>query len=185
MATGPIALELDVVLPAMTFDQVYGDHVDFVWRMVRRLGLSGASADDAAQDVFVVVHRRLSSFEGRGSIRAWLYSITRRVVRDHYRRARRKDPARAPLDGVQASSASPEEGAARSQARQVLAEILHALPEAQREVFVLAELEQMSAPEISAATGIKLNTVYSRLRVARQRFDALVQAWRDQSGRPE
>src|SRR5512146_2914504 len=93
--TGPRA---DAVL---TFEEVYEEHFAFVWRNLRRLGVTEAGLRDAAQDVFVVVHRRMHEFAGRGSVQAWLYSILRRVAADHRRRARRKDILDAePLDTV-------------------------------------------------------------------------------------
>src|SRR5262245_44836563 len=77
--------------PAPTLDAIYEAHVAYVWRVVQRLGVPESSADDAVQDVFLVVHRKLDGFEGRSSIRTWLYGIALRVARDH-RRKRREVP---------------------------------------------------------------------------------------------
>jgi RNA polymerase sigma-70 factor (ECF subfamily) len=130
-----------------------------------------AALDDAVQDVFLVVHRRLGDFEGRSSIKSWLFGIARRVAKDHRRRRDRKDRGKVPTDGLVSSQTSPREQAANAEARRVLHDFLTGLDDDKREVFVLAELEQMSAPEIAEATGANVNTVYSRLRVARQRFE--------------
>ena len=67
------------VLPGI--EQLYRDHYAFVWRITGRLGVPAAAVDDAVQDVFVVLHRRRHEFDDRGSIRALLYGITRRVAR--------------------------------------------------------------------------------------------------------
>ena len=158
------------------FEGVYERYFDFVWRTARRLGCPEAALDDAAQDVFVVVHRKLPEFEGRSSLKTWLYAITRRVVSDHRRKHQRRRPAETPFRDERApcAEASPQELAARQQAAMLLHAFLDSLPDEQREVFVLAELEQMTAPEIAEATGAKLNTVYSRLRLARRALERVV-----------
>ena len=137
------------------------------------------SLDDAAQDVFLVVHRRLAEFEGRSSIKTWLYGITRRVAKDYRRRASRKEQGLVSTDGpiapqLVSDQNSPDENAARNQAAQTLERILAGLDESRREVFVLAEMEQMTAPEIAEALSLNLNTTYSRLRAARAEFEKAV-----------
>ena len=155
-----------------SFDEVYDAHVDFLWRSARALGVPPASIDDVLQDVFVVVHRRLPEFEGRAAIRTWLARILVRVIQEHRRRFRRKqDHAALPDDVVDATSAGPHEEVARAQAVRLLGEILSALSDEQRTVFVLAEIEQMPVPEIATALEINVNTVYSRLRLARREYE--------------
>src|SRR6185295_14414113 len=78
--------------PTPTFDELYDSYVDFVWRSVRRLGISEGSVDDAVQQIFLVVHRRLPEFTPGGSVRTWIFGIVVRVVRDHRRSLRRKSP---------------------------------------------------------------------------------------------
>ena len=154
----------------LTVASVYREHANFVVRIARQLGVKGAAAEDIVHDVFLVVHRRLPDYDGRGSIRSWLYGITRRVVMHHHRgtvraeRRNRRGPTPVPAP-------SPEEDIARTQAARFVQEFLQTLDEPQRMVFVLADIEGMSAPEISDALGVKTNTVYSRLRLARRRFE--------------
>jgi RNA polymerase sigma-70 factor (ECF subfamily) len=163
------------------FDRLYEEQVDFVWRTLRCLGVRDAALEDAAQDVFVVVHRRLGDFQARSSVRTWLFGIALRVAGDHRRRERRKGGL-APLDfEVEDGAPGPHEEAARAEALRSLAQALEALDEDKRAVLVLAELEQMSAPEIAAALGINVNTVYSRLRAARRAFEAARQAQQEGS----
>jgi RNA polymerase sigma-70 factor (ECF subfamily) len=150
------------------FTALYDEHFAFVWRNLRRLGVPAASLDDAAQDVFLVVHRRLGDVPGEGA-RAWLFGVVRRVAADHRRTAARRGAE--PLDTVPEPVAAPEPGLERAEAARVVHEILARLDDEKREVFVLAELEQMAAPEIAAAIGVPLNTVYSRLRAARAAFE--------------
>lgn len=163
------------------FDEVYDSHFDFVWRNLRRLGVPRSAIDDAAQDVFLVVYRRLAGFEGRSSLRTWLAGIALRVASDHRRLVRRKGTHEPLSDGHADPSPGPEEMAARGEAGDVLHALLERLDDDKRAVFVLAELEQMTAPEIAEALGVGLNTVYSRLRLARQRLEEALAAWRSQT----
>jgi RNA polymerase sigma-70 factor (ECF subfamily) len=164
---------------AYRFEELYDQHFAFVWRTARRLGVAERSVDDAVQDVFIVVHRRLADFEGRSSIKSWLFGIVRRVAKDHRRRARRKDRGEALPDGLaDPMSPSPRDAASRAEALEVLYGLLESLDDDKREVFVLAELEQMTVPEIAEAISVNLNTVYSRLRAARQAFEKAVARYR-------
>ena len=156
---------------------VYEANFRYVWRCLRSLGVHDAHVDDALQDVFVVAARRLADFDGGAELRTWLYAIALRIARKYRDRARREP---APLDAARESQ--PElcinqsgERAALSTERLALARaVLETLSDEQREVFVLARVEQMSAPEIAAVIDIPLNTVYSRLRAARLAFEAEV-----------
>jgi RNA polymerase sigma-70 factor, ECF subfamily len=164
-------------LSGATFEQLYDDHVDFVWRSARRLGLDESAADDVAQQTFLVVHRRWSDFEGRSTPKTWIFSILLRVVSDHRRTLRRKSPhgLHAPIDvdllvdGTPGSN--PHESLVRAEASRTIDLLLSSLDEDRRVVFVLAELEDMSADEISRATGLDRAAVYSRLRAARTDFE--------------
>jgi RNA polymerase sigma-70 factor (ECF subfamily) len=153
------------------FREIYDEYFDFVYRCARRMGVYDKALDDAVQDVFVVVHRRLGDFEGRSSIKTWLYGITRRVAKDHRRRADRKEKGLVPAENLTSMEGDPREQAARAEAIATLREILDTLDAPKREVFVLAEMEQMTAPEIAEALAVNLNTVYSRLRAARAAFE--------------
>jgi RNA polymerase sigma-70 factor (ECF subfamily) len=159
---------------AKVFRALYEQHVDFVWRNLRRLGVSEADAEDRTQEVFVVAHRRFDEFEDRGhGPRAWLFQIVLRVASDA-RRHRRRHPEDA--DGGDASArASIEppqaEVLARREALSKLDAALDAIDVGRRAVLVLHEIEEMTAPEIAQVLGIPLNTVYSRLRVARAELE--------------
>jgi RNA polymerase sigma-70 factor (ECF subfamily) len=154
---------------------IYEEHFDFVWRSLRRLGVPVAAVDDATQDVFVVVHRRLREFEGKSRLKTWLFSIVLNVAQ-HYRRAlARRQPEVGPEPDeelVDLGSSSPQEQTLRAEAARLVQSLLESLDDDKRAVLVLAHLEQMPAPEIAEALGIPINTVYSRLRLARRQFDA-------------
>lgn len=159
---------------AVSLAEVYETHFDFVWRSARRLGVASLHVDDVVQEVFLVVHRRLAEFEGRSSLKTWLFGITRRIVRDHRRSARRK-PAE-PLGAIEPADLGPAADVrmTRDEEARLLHAMLDELDEDKREVFVLAELEQMSGPEIADALDVNLNTVYARLRAARASFEQAV-----------
>jgi len=168
------ALAASQVSPAVArtrlFNALYREHFDFVFRNLRRLGVPQAALDDAVQEVYLVVLRQLDRYRDAGHPRAWLFAIAMRVASNQRRRVRR-DPASARGDVDHESPlARPDEAAERAQAVQFVRAFLATLDDDKRNVFVLAELEQMTAPEISEALGANVNTVYARLRAARQLF---------------
>lgn len=168
----------------LDFEEIYEEHFDFVWRSLRRLGVPLGALDDATQEVFLVVHRRLGEFEGRSSLKTWLFAIAARVAQRHFRTAQRRPvEALADHDVPDPSQCTPQEQLAQREAMQVLYELLATLTYDQRAVFVMAELEQMTAPEIGAALGVPLNTVYSRLRAARRDFEAALKRHQAQQKR--
>jgi RNA polymerase sigma-70 factor (ECF subfamily) len=165
---------------AGAFERVYAEHFEFVWRCLQNLGVSRAALDDAAQDVFVVVHRRLPEFEGRSQLRTWLYGIVRNVAFKQRRRSKRKPTE--PLEVEPPSSADdPHQSAQDLEAARFVQSFLDTLDERKREVFVLCVLEQMSVPEVAEALGIPLNTGYSRLRAARAAFRAALASRKERS----
>ena len=159
------------------FDAVYEAHLDFVWRTVRRMGVRPADTDDVVQEVFFVVHRRLAEFEGRAQLKTWVFKILVHVVRHYWRTHQRKpgDHAADDLAELQTLAADHEESPTarleRVEALRVLDGLLARLDEDKREVFVLAEIEQMTAAEIAEIVEANVNTVSSRLRAARQEFE--------------
>jgi RNA polymerase sigma-70 factor (ECF subfamily) len=170
--------ETATAAPRPTFAEVYESSFAFVWRNARRLGAPEATVDDVVQDVFVIVHRILGEFEGRSSLNVWLFGITRNVVREHRRTLQSRHPhalrAEEPVDHDQLvdSAPGPHENAVQAEAARLVDRLLESLDDDKREVFILAELEKRPAAEIGVALGIPLNTVYSRLRLARQAFAA-------------
>lgn len=156
------ATEADERARPQSLETLYRAHHAFVWRCVRRLGLADAQIDDAVQDVFLVVDRRIDGFLPGGSVRSWLFAIAMRVVQSHRRRERRH---RRRVEAFCASVARSEPE--KSSAVILLHQLLDQLSDERRAVVILSDLEKMSAPEVAVALGIKPNTVYSRLRAAR------------------
>ena len=168
----PLAASADVREALPSFEALYEEHFDFVWRSLRRLGIPAVHIDDAVQDVFLVVHRRLGEFEGRSTVKTWLFGIALRVASVHRRAAARRPTEPLTEEPADAAPAAAETLSEAREAARLVHQLLECLDEDRRAVFVLSELEQMTAPEISAALGVNLNTVYSRLRLARRDFDA-------------
>ena len=160
-----------------SFEALYGEAFDLVWRTLGRLGVPPGSLDDACQEVFLLVHRRRDQFRGQSTLKTWVVGIAIRVAAKHRRTARRKPDAQ-PIDAqVPDPSLTPLERASQEQERALVYRLFEQLPEEHREVLVLTEMEQMTGPEVSEALGLNLNTVYSRLRLARHAFDAALEAW--------
>jgi RNA polymerase sigma-70 factor (ECF subfamily) len=154
-----------------SFETTYDTYFPYIWRSVQGLGVLPSQVDDVVQEVFIVAHRKLSGFEGRSSLKTWLYGIALRVARVHRTQTRRTSGPLLDAERMQAPPATrPDVRAEHAEAARIVHRILDGLDDEQREVFVLAELEQLSAPEIADALDVKLNTVYSRLRLARQAF---------------
>jgi RNA polymerase sigma-70 factor (ECF subfamily) len=164
-----------------SFHEVYRQHFDFVWRLARARRIPLGAVEDVVQEVFLVVHRQLPGFEGRSSLKTWLYTITRRVTRDFVRKRSNKSAGEEMKSPVAADEPGPEAQAARNQAAVVLTSILEGMDERRREVFVLSEMEGMSGAEIAEALDVNANTVYSRLRAAKAEFSAAVARHRAQT----
>jgi RNA polymerase sigma-70 factor (ECF subfamily) len=158
-----------------SFRNVYDNYFEFVWSCVRRLGVPVDAVDDVVQEVFVVVHARLQTIERPASLRSWLYSVVRRTVSTYHRgrqvRIARESPDTTPDENASPLQPSPLDLAVLSDELKLLWRLLGELDPPKREVLVLAELEEMTVPEIAEAIGIPLNTAYSRLRAARQDFN--------------
>jgi RNA polymerase sigma-70 factor (ECF subfamily) len=157
------------------FDEVYQQHFAFVFRSLRGLGVPPASLDDAVQEVFLVVHRRLPDFEERSSLRTWLFSIAYHVSRGLRRREQRKGGL-ADLDpNLPGEDLDPEARTENGRAWQFVSDFLKGLEDGKRAVFVLCVLEQATAAEAAESLQIPINTVYSRIHAARRAFRAALE----------
>ena len=184
-ARSPSAVETDAAAAARPspqaveqFHALYRRHFDFVFRNLRRLGVAAADLDDAVQDVFMVVLRHIDKYQAESHGKAWLFAIALRIARNRRRGVLRKGGL-ASFDDIEivpaSSEPSPFRNALSAQAAQVLHAFLASIDDDKRSVFVMTELEQMSAPEIASALQVNLNTVYARIRAARREFARLVE----------
>jgi RNA polymerase sigma-70 factor (ECF subfamily) len=159
---------------ALAFRRLYEAQIDFVWRNLRRLGVREADVDDRTQEVFVVAHRRFGEFEERGhGPRAWLFQIVLRVASEARRHERRHpvDPDGGVAQERQSVGPSQARSVETRQQLDLLDRALRSIDMGRRAVLVLHEVEEMTAPEVAEVLGIPLNTVYSRLRVAREELE--------------
>ena len=148
------------------FREMYRAHFAFVWTNLLRLGVRRGAIDDAVQDVFVVVHRRLPTFEARAATRTWLFAIVRRVAAQHRRTHRRADRR---LRAVAAQPVAPvEDPTHRRELAWLLIEALAELEEKQRAAIVLHALDGLPGPEVAAILGVKTDTAYSRIKAGRR-----------------
>jgi RNA polymerase sigma-70 factor (ECF subfamily) len=154
------------------FRDLYAEHLRFVWRVVRRLGVPAADAEDVCQEVFVVVHRKLDQFEGRSAVTTWLYGIAFRCASDYRRRGHVR--RELPTDQPDARAVDPPqlESVDRQRARELLDQILDQLDDDKRAVFVFYEIEELAMADVAAIVGCPLQTAYSRLHAARKHVQA-------------
>lgn len=152
--------------------EIFRQYAPFVWRALRRLGVPESDVEDVCQEVFVVVHRKLGDFEGRSSLRTWIYGICARTASDYRRsgRVRREVVTDAPPET--AHEGGQDDAVALRQARATLDRILDDLDDDKRSVFVLYEIEELTMAEVADALGCPLQTAYSRLHAARKVVEA-------------
>jgi RNA polymerase sigma-70 factor, ECF subfamily len=159
-----------------SFESIFQEYFDFVWAATRRRGVPPEAADDLVQEIFIVIHAKLHTLRQPQSLRSWIYGIVRRTVSDHHRAQQTRDASGASL-AIQTElqhpiPLTPLDLTERNDQVKLLWSLLEELDPPKREVFILAELEELTVPEISDALEIPLNTVYSRLRAARLAFEA-------------
>lgn len=157
--------------------EVYSRHAGFVWATLQRLGVRPSDLDDMLQEVFMIVHQRLHTFDHSSKVTTWLFGICLRAASDYRRRAfRRREQIgdHAVEEALSPSDASPENDLAERQARARLALCLDELDLDKRVVFVMFEIEELSCEAIAAVVGIPVGTVYSRLHAARKQFERAV-----------
>lgn len=172
-----------VSLVRPSFDEVYDAHFRVVWQALRRFGVRERDLDDAAHDVFIVVHRRLGDFDAGRPIRPWLMGIAVRVASDARRRSQTRhevvsddvdaEPNRLP-QGTPAHGVRADRVLDDKERRALLYRALDTLDFDRRTVVVLHDLEGHAMPEIAAALETNINTLYARLQKGRVQLKAAV-----------
>jgi RNA polymerase sigma-70 factor (ECF subfamily) len=172
----------------LTFEEVYARWFHEVSRWARAFGGLDADLDDLTQEVFLVVRRKLSQFDGK-NLSGWLYRIAQRTVRDYRRRAwfrsllpMKKEPT--PEAEAPSEARDPAELLERREAERFLVQILGKMSDARRSTFILFEIEGYSGEEIAALEGVPVNTVWTRLHHARKEFATLVGRAREEGQIP-
>jgi RNA polymerase sigma-70 factor (ECF subfamily) len=178
-APEPLVLPVRFLAPPLSADQRITDlmrnHFDFVWRSLRRLGLSAPDSDDGSQEVFLIASRKLSAIS-EGSERSFLFGAALKVASTRRRTLRRRpELADAEVEERDEQSApGPERLTELSRARELLQAVLDEMELDLKAAFVLYELEEQSVPQIAETLGVPVGTVASRLRAARAAFQAAV-----------
>ena len=159
---------------ALSVREIHDRYVDFVWANLHRMGVRSADVPDMLQEVFVVVHRRLHTFDGSAKMSTWLFGICTRVAASHRRRAhvRREHPVEDVKQGGHHDT--PEAAAIARDQASLLQSLLDTLDPDKRAVLVMFEIEELTCAEVARELGVPVGTVYSRLHHAR---DALKRAW--------
>lgn len=153
---------------ALNATDVYREHADFVWRSLQHLGVRPPDLEDVTQEVFVVVHRKLGTFDGSSRITTWLFGICLRVADRHRRRAHFRYEQREQEPPERVDVHTPEDRLAERQKQLLLQRALDSLGLEQRAVFVLFELEGRRCAEIAELLAVPVGTVHSRLHKARK-----------------
>jgi RNA polymerase sigma-70 factor, ECF subfamily len=169
-----------------SFAELYQTHLTYVWQTARRLGVTDAEVEDIVQETVLTFHRRGVALETQAAERSWLFAIVYNLVRRHRRSYRRRTAHTE--DGLNLdvfpspSAAAPDRSAETSETVRLLETILDTLDPEKRAVLILAELEEKPAPEIAEILGINVNTVSSRLRLAREAVEAAMARHRARDG---
>jgi RNA polymerase sigma-70 factor (ECF subfamily) len=159
----------------LDFERFYASHFGFTWRVLGHLGVPSSNLDDAVQEVWMIVHRRLPAFEGRSTLKTWLFGISLNVARNQ-RRAEQRRIAHLPESNFGAPPLDPETIHAGREAWARVQRFLSTLDEQRRAIFVCNLLENLSALETAEATGTDVNTVYQRVRSLRHAFERWLEA---------
>lgn len=148
--------------------KVVSEHGAFIWRVLRHLGVPESQLGDLSQEAFMVLLERPDAFQGRSSLRTFLYGVCRNVAREARKRERAQRETGIEQLPEQSAPATQERTLFITENRARLIEVLAELSEEQRLIFVLYEMEEVAMEEIAAAIGAPLRTCYSRLEVARK-----------------
>ena len=152
---------------------IYREHGRFVWLSLQRLGVHPSDLDDVAQDVFMVVHRRLDTFDRRARVSTWLFGICMRVAANYRRRRRwtHEVLSGGGEDDRPSALAAADDVLVRREQRELAERALNRLEIAKRATFVMFEIESLSCLEIAELMNVPVGTVYSRLHSARRQLE--------------
>ena len=155
---------------ATTLSAIYEAEVAFVWRSLRRLGVPESDLEDVTHDLFIAVQRKLPELDPARPLRPWLFGFAYRVASDYRRSGRARRERLEDVQEVADPAPAADEQVSAREAHTLILAALDALTLDGRAVFVMHDLDGCSMPEIAETLGEGLNTLYSRLRLARRRF---------------
>lgn len=149
---------------------VYEENAAFVWASLQRLGVRDSDLEDVLQEVFVVVHKRIATFDGSSKVTTWLFGICMRVASAYRRRGFRRNETCVADPPESVDARSPEADLAARESRRRLEALLDELDLDKRAVFVMFEIDELSCDDIAELLDVPVGTVYSRLHAARKDF---------------
>ncbi len=156
--------------PAPDLSAVFDEHFDYIWSTLRRLGVRDADREDLVHEVFLKVHTRLGDYDANRPLRPWLFGFAYRVAVDYHRLARHRVEVLGRLGDTPAANVPADEAVAESEEREFLLSALDTIDLERRAVLVMHDVDEVSTHEIARQLDIPLNTVYSRLRLARKQL---------------
>ena len=156
------------------FRALYDAEIHFVWNRLQRLGVPSRDVPDAAHEVFIVVHKLFAEIDWSRPLRPWLFAISVRVAAQYRRKSANKNEVLTDEQHESQVNASAEQQLESREKRALIEEALRSIDIDRRPVFMLHELDETPIPEIAKLLDIPLNTAYSRLRLAREEFNAAV-----------
>jgi RNA polymerase sigma-70 factor (ECF subfamily) len=170
--------------PGVEWEGVYRAHFKPVWRFLARLGVRPAEVEDLAHEVFLTAFRRADAFDPSRPVQPWLFGIAFRLASDQRQRASstREQAVDEVPEVVSISGPTAEKAVLARQARALLDEVLESMDLEKRAVFVMHELDGMTVPDIARTVEVPVATAYSRLRLAREQFDAGIKRLRARVG---
>jgi RNA polymerase sigma-70 factor, ECF subfamily len=156
--------------PAPDLSAVFDEHFDYIWSTLRRLGVRDADREDLVHEVFLKVHARLGDYDPSRPLRPWLFGFAYRVAIDYHRLARHRVEVLGRLGDTPGANVPADEAIAESEERELLLSALDTIDLERRAVLVMHDVDEVPTHEIARQLDIPLNTVYSRLRIARKQL---------------
>ena len=154
------------------FQSVFDTEFSYVCRVLRRLGVLVPDLEDVAQEVFVSVHGKFASYDRALPIKPWLFAFAYRAASNYQRLARHRREVSEDELGDSIAEGTPEQALVDRQLQARVLNALQGVPLERRSVLIMHDIDGIGAPDIASALSIPVNTVYSRVRVARDEFRA-------------
>jgi RNA polymerase sigma-70 factor (ECF subfamily) len=159
---------------APSFRELFEQHFSYVWNTLKRLGVQERDLEDQAQQVFLQVHAQLPSYDPTRPLRPWLFAFAYHASSSYRQLARHRVELSIVAPDISDSQPAADELLITRQELELAEKALERVPLERRAVLLLHEVQGHSMPEIARTLDLPLNTAYSRLRLARDDFNAQV-----------
>lgn len=170
------------------FRKIFDEEFGYVTRVLRRLGVRPADVEDLAQEVFVNAHRKFSEYDRSRPVRPWLFAFAFRVAANHQRLSRNSkevlSEAASDTSMELVDASTPEQALTQRQQQELVLAALQHVPLDRRGALVMHDIDGFSAPDIAASLAIPVNTVSSRVRIARDEFKKALRRLQLRKGEP-